>query len=154
MHGLVLYFILQDVGQSILESYSRVTESLAFNIIARIDDVIYVDDATKRCTAVNSTSIFSRGDHDGILTQKRMSPSPFSIKQTPSGSPFATPSFTPVGGSPGRVSYGNRKNSFEAPEKKATVTVAVTAADFDKVWSYAGNLNSRRVSGGDAPERD
>nr|CAD1821295.1 unnamed protein product [Ananas comosus var. bracteatus] len=37
-----------DVGQSILESYSRVMESLAFNIIARIDDLIFVDDATKR----------------------------------------------------------------------------------------------------------
>ncbi|CAA6656048.1 unnamed protein product [Spirodela intermedia] len=43
-----------DVGQSILESYSRVMESLAFNIIARIDDVIYVDDATKRCSAAET----------------------------------------------------------------------------------------------------
>lgn len=30
----------KDVGQSILESYSRVMESLAFNIVARIDDVL------------------------------------------------------------------------------------------------------------------
>lgn len=36
---------VQDVGQSILESYSRVLESLAFNMImARIDDVLYADD--------------------------------------------------------------------------------------------------------------
>ncbi|KAF2306221.1 hypothetical protein GH714_015849 [Hevea brasiliensis] len=33
----------KDVGKSILESYSRVLESLAFNIIARID-LLYVDD--------------------------------------------------------------------------------------------------------------
>lgn len=39
---------MQDVGQSILESYSRVMESLAFNLMARIDDLMYVDDATKR----------------------------------------------------------------------------------------------------------
>ena len=45
----IFKFLLQDVGQSILESYSRVMESLAFNIMARIDDVLYVDDATKRC---------------------------------------------------------------------------------------------------------
>ncbi|KAM7261158.1 hypothetical protein ACFE04_026633 [Oxalis oulophora] len=32
-----------DVGQAILESYSRVLEGLAFNIVAWIDDVIYVD---------------------------------------------------------------------------------------------------------------
>ncbi|KAJ4719927.1 putative Rop guanine nucleotide exchange factor [Melia azedarach] len=37
----------EDVGKSILESYSRVLESLAFNIVARIDDLIYVDDLTK-----------------------------------------------------------------------------------------------------------
>ncbi|KAJ8551054.1 hypothetical protein K7X08_000424 [Anisodus acutangulus] len=37
----------KDVGKSILESYSRVLESLAFNIVARIDDLIYVDDLTK-----------------------------------------------------------------------------------------------------------
>ncbi|GJY48540.1 Rop guanine nucleotide exchange factor 7-like protein [Tanacetum coccineum] len=37
----------KDVGKSILESYSRVLESLAFNIAARIDDLLYVDDLTK-----------------------------------------------------------------------------------------------------------
>lgn len=145
--GLVSLSI-QDVGQSILESYSRVTESLAFNIIARIDDVIYVDDAMKRCASVDSTSIFSRGGLGGVPIQKRMSPSPFSMKHTPYGSPFATPSFTPISGSP------QRKSSSEAPQKKASAVVATTAADHEKVWSYAGNLSSRRLSTGDAPERD
>ncbi|VFQ77430.1 unnamed protein product [Cuscuta campestris] len=37
----------QDVGKSILESYSRVLESVAFNILARIDDLIHVDDIAK-----------------------------------------------------------------------------------------------------------
>ncbi|KAF7829512.1 rop guanine nucleotide exchange factor 1-like [Senna tora] len=40
----------EDVGQSILESYSRVMESLAFNVLARIDDLIYIDDATKHAS--------------------------------------------------------------------------------------------------------
>lgn len=39
--------ILQDVGQAVLESYSRVLEGLAFNIIAWIDDVLFVDETTK-----------------------------------------------------------------------------------------------------------
>lgn len=39
--------LFQDVGKSILESYSRVLESMAFNIVARIDDLLYVDDLTK-----------------------------------------------------------------------------------------------------------
>ncbi|XP_002968559.2 rop guanine nucleotide exchange factor 7 [Selaginella moellendorffii] len=34
----------KDVGQSILESYSRVLESLAFSIISRIDDVLHIDE--------------------------------------------------------------------------------------------------------------
>lgn len=36
-------FGLQDVGKAVLESYSRVLEGLAFNIVAWIDDVLYVD---------------------------------------------------------------------------------------------------------------
>ncbi|PON43032.1 PRONE domain containing protein [Parasponia andersonii] len=33
----------RDVGQAVLESYSRVLEGLAFNIVAWIEDVIFVD---------------------------------------------------------------------------------------------------------------
>ncbi|KAJ9553889.1 hypothetical protein OSB04_017934 [Centaurea solstitialis] len=44
----------KDVGQAILESYSRVIESLAFNLMARIDDLLYVDDATKKRAAAEA----------------------------------------------------------------------------------------------------
>ncbi|PSS24303.1 Rop guanine nucleotide exchange factor like [Actinidia chinensis var. chinensis] len=37
----------RDVGQAILESYSRVLEGLAFNTVAWIDDVLFVDKSTK-----------------------------------------------------------------------------------------------------------
>ncbi|KAF9613944.1 hypothetical protein IFM89_013479 [Coptis chinensis] len=37
----------KDVGQAILESYSRVLEGLAFNIVAWIEDVLYVDNTTR-----------------------------------------------------------------------------------------------------------
>ncbi|XP_019162814.1 PREDICTED: rop guanine nucleotide exchange factor 7-like isoform X2 [Ipomoea nil] len=37
----------KDLGKSILESYSRALQSLAFNITARINDLLYVDDLTK-----------------------------------------------------------------------------------------------------------
>ncbi|KAH0978086.1 hypothetical protein GBA52_027805 [Prunus armeniaca] len=144
----------KDVGQSILESYSRVMESLAFNIMARIDDVLFVDDATKRCAAAESMSIFNRGGLGGLPIQKRMSPSPFSIQHTPYGSPLATPTFcssTPVVGSPGRtplcVKRSIRKEVLDEKTEK------LLAADFERVWSYAGSLSSRRTTG-DAPERD
>ncbi|WCJ42487.1 Rop guanine nucleotide exchange factor 12 [Euphorbia peplus] len=37
----------KDVGQAILESYSRIIESLAFTILSRIEDVIYSDSVAK-----------------------------------------------------------------------------------------------------------
>jgi hypothetical protein len=37
----------QDVGKSILESYSRVLESLASNIVARIDDLLNIDELNR-----------------------------------------------------------------------------------------------------------
>ncbi|KAE8656470.1 Prolyl oligopeptidase family protein [Hibiscus syriacus] len=46
---------------SILESYSRVMESLAFNITARIDDMLYVDDATKKREGAESISVYELG---------------------------------------------------------------------------------------------
>ncbi|KAJ6717000.1 ROP GUANINE NUCLEOTIDE EXCHANGE FACTOR 1 [Salix koriyanagi] len=144
----------KDVGQAILESYSRVMESLAFNITARIDDVIYVDDAIKQCAAAESLSLFNREGLGGIPIQKRMSPSPFSIRQSPFASPFATPTYcasTPVSGSPERVpSSLKRGKPKEAPDQKLE---KLLSSEFETVWTYTGNLSSRRVSG-DAPERD
>lgn len=39
--------MMQDVGQAILESYSRVLESLAFNIVSWIDDVLFADKSAR-----------------------------------------------------------------------------------------------------------
>ncbi|XP_061343702.1 rop guanine nucleotide exchange factor 1 [Gastrolobium bilobum] len=147
----------KDVGQSILESYSRVMESLAFNIMARIDDVLYVDDTIKRCAAADSISLFSRGGFGGLPIQKRMTPSPFSIQHTPYASPFATPTFcssSPVTGSPCSPRITTHAAKRNAP-KEATGSKAekLASADFERVWSYTGNLSARRASG-DAPERD
>ncbi|CAI9770210.1 unnamed protein product [Fraxinus pennsylvanica] len=38
---------LQDVGQAVLESYSRVLEGLAYNIVARIEDILFADKSVK-----------------------------------------------------------------------------------------------------------
>ncbi|XP_058213878.1 rop guanine nucleotide exchange factor 1-like [Rhododendron vialii] len=138
----------KDLGQSILESYSRVMESLAFNIMARIDDVLYVDDATKQCAAAESMSFISRGGFDGLPILKRISPSPFSIQHTPYGSPFGTPTFcssTPVFQSPGRTPPPSNTNTIPFDKLLAT--------DMENLWSYPGNLSSRRISH-NAPERN
>lgn len=127
-------------------------ESLAFNVMARIDDVLYVDDATKRCNAVESMTFFNRGGLNGLPIQKKMSPSPFSIQHTPYASPFATPTFClspPLVSSPGRpVSpVSKEKGSLNHKVEK------VMPADMEKLWSYAGNLSARRISE-NVPERD
>lgn len=135
----------KDVGQSILESYSRVMESLAFNIMARIDDLIFVDDSTKKCIAAEEVNLFNRGRLGGLPIQKKILPSPFSLQNTPYASPFSTPfcSSTPVSQSPRRSQLPLSRIKEGLLEKEA----------MDKVWSYAGKLSSIK-DGGYAPERD
>ncbi|CAI0427369.1 unnamed protein product [Linum tenue] len=81
----------KDVGKSILESYSRVLESLAFNIVARIDDLLYVDDLTKHSDQFPSISKVSVIAHRSVNI-------PYSVPV--SNSPFKTgftgPNFSPA----------------------------------------------------------
>ncbi|KAI3721257.1 hypothetical protein L2E82_32263 [Cichorium intybus] len=74
----------KDVGKSILESYSRVLESLAYNIVARIDDLLYVDDLSKQSD--NRTSRVSTSSHKRVSVTTSASP------YRPS---FGTPKFSP-----------------------------------------------------------
>ncbi|KAL9269296.1 Rop guanine nucleotide exchange factor 1-like protein [Drosera capensis] len=154
-----------DVGQAILESYSRVVESLAFNVMARIDDLLFADYSAKKSAAVDLKALFGRGGFGNLPVQKRISPSPFSVQHTPYASPFATPNFcfSPAGPSPGRgrpsmskcIHKGGgdelkseKQNAVEferKPEKQ-------NAIEFDRIWSHTGNLSSRRTAV--APERD
>lgn len=118
-------------------------ESLAFNIMARIDDVIYVDDATRRC-AVESVSLFSRGGFGGLPLQK-MSPSLFLMQNSPYSSPFPTPAFcsSPV----------TRPKISQHELGKGNLLVKKNGTEVETGWSYAGSLNTRRDVG-DTPERD
>ncbi|XVE61971.1 hypothetical protein DITRI_Ditri06bG0081300 [Diplodiscus trichospermus] len=80
----------KDVGKSILESYSRVLESLAFNIVARIDDLLYVDDLTKHSDQFSSLS------RVGVIGQKSLSiPYSLPFASTPYRTAFTTPNFSP-----------------------------------------------------------
>eukprot|EP01018_Ginkgo_biloba_P026197 Gb_04468 [translate_table: standard] len=95
----------KDVGQSILESYSRVLESLAFNILSRIDDVLHADDIAKR--QFKSSAFFSRSTStdsmrtsffEDLSTNNSFAPSPMPcIYPTPSsGSPLHVPKHIPA----------------------------------------------------------
>lgn len=94
----------KDVGQSILESYSRVLESLAFNILSRIDDVLHADEMARqhkpclsRSTSTDSaiTSPLFEDDHYSTSNINSFAPSPMPLANcvypTPSsGSPIHT----------------------------------------------------------------
>ncbi|KAM3325568.1 rop guanine nucleotide exchange factor 7 [Capsicum chacoense] len=77
----------KDVGKSILESYSRVLESLAFNIMARIDDLMYVDNLTKH------SDQFVPISKVGIISHKTIG-TPISVHV--SGSMIKAPFTTPI----------------------------------------------------------
>ncbi|KAK6135894.1 hypothetical protein DH2020_030381 [Rehmannia glutinosa] len=58
----------KDVGKSILESYSRVLESLAFNIVARIEDLLYVDNINNQSDKLSSVpTTLSGGERTPFL---------------------------------------------------------------------------------------
>lgn len=81
----------KDVGKSILESYSRVLESMAFNIVARIDDLLYVDDLTKH------SDRFPLAPMVNMVSQKKVSQQlPVSVSDTQHKAKFGTPSYSPV----------------------------------------------------------
>ncbi|KAF2533883.1 hypothetical protein F2Q70_00030278 [Brassica cretica] len=130
----------RDVGHGVLESYSRVLESMAFNVTARIDDVLYVDDAMRRSvSATESPALFSIGGLNGRPAAQK----PFSAQSSPYGSPFATPSLSVASRSPRRAPLLYRSGTREKG----------VLGESEKAWSYAGNLSSRRVTGV-TPERD
>ncbi|XP_052198197.1 rop guanine nucleotide exchange factor 5 [Diospyros lotus] len=82
----------KDIGKSILESYSRVLESLAFNIGARIDDLLYVDDLTRQSEKLSSVPAAL-----SLIAHKRV-PVPHSVPV--SGTPYKTAFGTPTAFSP------------------------------------------------------
>lgn len=73
-----------------MESYSRVLESLAFNIVARIDDLVFVDDMAKHSDRLAPLSKFG-------VSQKSISV-PYSVQtsSTPSKSASTTSIFSPA----------------------------------------------------------
>ncbi|KAF8395188.1 hypothetical protein HHK36_019130 [Tetracentron sinense] len=81
----------KDVGKSIIESYSRVLESMAFNIVARIDDLLYVDDLSKHSDQFTSVPSVS------VIAHKKLSiPYSVPILSTPCRTAFTIPSFSPA----------------------------------------------------------
>ncbi|XP_047322409.1 rop guanine nucleotide exchange factor 5-like [Impatiens glandulifera] len=80
----------KDVGKSVLEGYSRVLEGLAFNVVSRIDDLLYVDELTKQ--------VDNPSPKLGSIARKKPAP-PIavpSLGSTPYRTAYTTPSKSPL----------------------------------------------------------
>lgn len=159
-YGVDGEFCSQDVGQSILESYSRVLESLAFSIIARIDDVLYADDMVKKSVARPPAPPTS---HRATNPTKRPNANVNMHATTPCTTPLMSPITSPIVsphplpnsphdiGDGYGVIRGPNLNPLlsEWPNDKLDNTTykkdhdsVKVPLDETKLWSYAGNLES------------
>ncbi|PKA46099.1 Rop guanine nucleotide exchange factor 1 [Apostasia shenzhenica] len=127
----------KDVGKSILESYSRVLESLAFNVVARIDDLLYADDLAKYSDRFSSTSVVSKVAH------KRAPALAGPIANTPYTSAYATPSLSPA-----RLISPVREESLTFTNKK-TLTIGNS---MKKVLTDYLGLESKVKNSSNLPE--
>eukprot|EP00250_Pteridium_aquilinum_P022589 c2542_g1_i1 orf=513-2324(-) len=140
----------KDVGQSILESYSRVLESLAFNILSRIDDVLHVDDVarskshpslSRNSSVQRSTSTATKMPHFSGLSKSA------STHQIGSTSPTRSLQNKPLldyTGWNAKAAAGELKQGLEQLSKSSA------SLGQNKQWSYSGNVNAMRSP----PSRD
>ncbi|PNX81834.1 rop guanine nucleotide exchange factor 1-like protein, partial [Trifolium pratense] len=131
----------KDVGKAILESYSRVLESLAFNMVSRIDDVLYVDDLTK------NSDQFPSHTKVGVITRKSISvPYAMPAPTTPYKSAFGTPTLSPAhvispskGGKSPLINNGSKTPSRGVGVKKSLT-------DFLSIDVKGSSSNEKTVS--------
>ncbi|WJX81970.1 Rop guanine nucleotide exchange factor 7 [Trifolium repens] len=131
----------KDVGKAILESYSRVLESLAFNMVSRIDDVLYVDDLTK------NSDQFPSHSKVGVITRKSISvPYAMPAPTTPYKSAFGTPTLSPAhvispskGGKSPLINNGSK-----TPQRSVGVKKSLT--DFLSIDVKGSSSNEKPVS--------
>ena len=95
---------------------------MASNIVARIDDVLYVDDLTKH------SDQFSCLSKVGVITHKGISvPYSVPVPSSPYKSGFGTPSFSPARvNSPAKVEKSSFINSSNLPQKGVGVSKVLT----------------------------
>ncbi|TYI17179.1 hypothetical protein ES332_A07G005800v1 [Gossypium tomentosum] len=64
----------RDVGHAILESYSRILESLAFNVMSRIEDVLHADSLAQTSSPQKSETYPSSSDEDALRVSSSDTP--------------------------------------------------------------------------------
>ncbi|OIW01219.1 hypothetical protein TanjilG_10380 [Lupinus angustifolius] len=130
----------KDVGKAILESYSRVLESLAFNMVARIDDVLYVDSLTKHSTQFSSLSKV------GVITHKTISvPYSAPVPNNPYKSAFASPNLSTTQGKTYKSSNEKLISESETFDQVAAFETNVESSDNTEKGGSPNIKNERLV---------
>ncbi|CAK9267865.1 unnamed protein product [Sphagnum jensenii] len=154
----------RDVGQSILESYSRVLESLASTIIARIDDILYADNLV----TMSAVPTAPTSGKSGIPHSKRNHGS-YTVQLPAVGTPHTTTPFVSPNTSPTPNSNMNSNSvhdvtqgtvliqgphltqvfsdflsseKLEMEMKKEQEDLVKIPPDATNTWSYAGELEN------------
>ncbi|KAL0899050.1 hypothetical protein Bca101_083011 [Brassica carinata] len=123
----------KDVGQAVLESYSRILESLAYTVMSRIEDVLYTDSLALKQTLLaeetsdggrtTETDSESAGSSNSVEENEKLDPrysktlldfmgwSDNSSKS--SDKPTKSPGLTPK-----KISYLENLNGFRSPKAR------------------------------------
>ncbi|KAJ7543624.1 hypothetical protein O6H91_09G045600 [Diphasiastrum complanatum] len=151
----------KDVGQAILESYSRVLESLAHNIISRIDDVVHIDGTTKTLPSASpkydssGRTSSSRQNNplllDAFSTRLDLNETvaPAMVKSKSSRLSIISQLDTDISSSPGKTLADYMKldplNKDSSVEEVAGVRGKPLSVEVNNRWSYAQNLEHAKI---------
>lgn len=102
---------MQDIGHAILESYSRVLESLASAVMNRIEDVLYADNVAQDPSLLGSRGSSVESNRQ-TLSQNQ--------GQTPSGSPTSMTLSDFMGWSVDQEGTTTNSNATPKPEDTET----------------------------------
>ncbi|XP_010089226.2 rho guanine nucleotide exchange factor 8 [Morus notabilis] len=128
----------KDVGYAILESYSRVIESLASTVISRIEDVLYADFLTRnQASAAKANARFSMVSSPNAEPKKSQN----SEDEDSDGTPTSRTLSDFMGWSLGQEEADNEKKNGLRKESRFK-----EASDQNKLTDKPANINTKRFS--------
>ncbi|CAN8288224.1 unnamed protein product [Cochlearia groenlandica] len=129
----------RDVGLAILESYSRVLESLAHTVMSRIEDVLYADNLTQEPTNSSSSKnrSFAKETDKSMTKEERFS---FSEEVSPAG----TLSDVMQWGGGNKNNESKKESFYESGYREKPLFSKVSSIMTNKKSSYLENLGVMR----------
>ncbi|PON50540.1 PRONE domain containing protein [Parasponia andersonii] len=131
----------KDVGYAILESYSRVIESLASTVMSRIEDVLYADSLTQS-PSTNSNGRLSVVSSPIAIPQKSQNTEEDEERFGSSGTPTSMTLSDFMGWSLSQGEAGNGKKS----DLRGNKDIQFKQASDHKLMSKPANINTKRFS--------